>query len=420
MGMDGLFSESTIYLDYNATTPTDPRVREAMAPYLGERFGNPSSAYLYGRQAREALVRARAQVAALLGAQPEEIVFTSGGTEANNMALKGVFFARLVHPEVSGRGRLIAALVRRLAHGLRVLGSRRSGVHIVTSAIEHPATLATCSFLERLGCRITRLPVDRYGVVDLQLLRRVLQQGATLVSIMHSNNEVGTLEPIRDIARLAHAYGALVHTDAAQSVGKLPLHVAELEVDMLSVAGHKLYAPKGVGALYVKSGITLEPWLHGAGQESGRRAGTEAVALIVALGSACELARSELPDSTQRLRSLRDRLHRRLQEAWGERLVLHGHPVERLPNTLNVGFVGLHGAEVLERAGQVAASTGSACHAGQKHMSPVLRAMGVSEASGLGAVRLSVGRYTTEADVDTAAQALVSAARSAQMSVCSP
>src|SRR5262245_25204502 len=254
-----------IYLDYNATTPLDPTVVDAMEPFLRERFGNPSSVHAYGRIARDAVERARAQVATLLGAGSSEIVFTGGGSEASNFALKGVFFGALAK-------------------------SAAQDLHIITSAVEHPATLEPCAFLQRIGCRVTVLPVDRRGVVDVDALRRALRQGATLVSIMHANNEVGTIQPIREIAALAHEHGALMHTDAAQSTAKIAVDVRNLDVDLVSIAGHKLYAPKGIGALYVRDGMTLESLIHGAGHEHGRRAGTENVPYIVGLGAACEIA----------------------------------------------------------------------------------------------------------------------------------
>jgi cysteine desulfurase len=374
-----------IYLDYNATTPLDPAVVEAMLPCLREHFGNPSSAHIYGRAARDAVERARAQVAALLGAQPEEIVFTGGGSEASNQALKGVVFAKL-------RG---------------VFGRWAKGAHIITSAVEHPATLQPCAFLERLGCKVTILPVDRYGLVDPDAVKKALDRSTTLVSIMHANNEVGTLEPVRAIGELARSQGALMHTDAAQSLGKMPVDVNDLNVDLLSVAGHKLYAPKGIGVLYVRRGVKLEPLIHGASHESGRRAGTENVPYIAGLGMACEVARHALPAATQRMKQLRDRLWERLHAALGDKFVLNGHPELRLPNTLNVNFVGQYGAELLEKTPEVAASTGSACHAGHVTLSPVLKAMGVPAELGRGAVRLSVGRFTTEEEIDRAAEALL-------------
>ncbi len=372
-----------IYLDYNATTPLDPAVVDAMLPYLTHHFGNPSSSHAYGRTTRDAVAAARLQVAALLNAQAAEIVFTGGGSEASNQAIKGAFFAA---PEQA---------------------------HIVTSAVEHPATLEPCAFLRRLGCEITVLPVDRYGRVDPDEVRRATQRKTLLVSIMHSNNEVGTLQPIRAIAAIARERGALMHTDAAQSLGKLALDVNELGVDLLTMAGHKLYAPKGVGVLYARRGVPLEPLVHGAGHEGGRRAGTENVPYVAALGMACAIARQSLPNATQRLRGLRDRLWDRLSAALGERVTLNGHPEERLPNTLNVNVAGWIGSDLLKAVPEIAASTGSACHEGSKEitLSPVLAAMGVPLAIGRGALRLSVGRFTTEDDVDRAGDLLARAAR---------
>lgn len=380
-----------IYLDYNATTPLDPAVIEAIIPILREDFGNPSSVHVFGKKAHDAVEQARAEVAALLGAHADEIVFTGGGTEASNHALKGVVFTRLR----GFFGRLFG---------------RKAGSHIVTSAIEHPATLQPCAFLERLGCRITQLPVDRHGLVDPGDVRKALDRGATLVSIMHSNNEVGTLQPIEEIAALCRARGVLMHTDAAQSLGKVAVNVDDLGVDLLSLAGHKLYAPKGVGVLYVRRGVTLEPCLHGAGHEGGRRAGTENVPYLVGLGAACRVARQSLPAATVRLQALRDRLWQRLRDGLGERVVLNGHPERRLPNTLNVNFVGHVGAELLQVCPEVAASTGSACHEGQVTQSAVLCAMRVPPEIGRGAVRLTVGRFTTEEEIDRAAEALQKAA----------
>jgi cysteine desulfurase len=374
-----------IYLDYLATTPLDAHVLDAMEPFLREHFGNPSSTHVYGQAAHEAVACARSQVATLLGAKPSEIVFTSGATEATNHALKGVVLPALIP---------------------------RRGVppRVVTSTVEHPATAETCAFLERLGCRVTRVPVDRYGVIDPEALERTLGEPTALVTVMHANNEVGTLEPIRTIAALAHARGALVHTDAAQSVGKIRVNVDELGVDMLSLTGHKLYAPKGVGALYVREGVILEPLIHGAGHEGGRRAGTENVPYIVALGEACDIARRALPMTTGHLRELRDRLWDRLRSELGELVALNGHPEQRLPNTLNVNLVGWIGSELLAAVPEIAASTGSACHEGQVHLSPVLQAMGVPPELARGAVRLSVGRFTTEAEVERAAELLVTKA----------
>jgi cysteine desulfurase len=336
--------------------------------------------------------QARRQVAELIGAAPDEIVFTGGGSEASNLALKGVVFARLR----GFFGRLFG---------------RRAGAHVVTSAVEHPATLEPCAFLERLGCRVTILPVDRHGCVDPDDVRKVLDRGATLVSIMHSNNEVGTLQPIREIAALCRQRGVLMHTDAAQSLGKLPVNVEELGVDLLSIAGHKLYAPKGVGVLYVRRGVKPESLIHGAGHEAGRRAGTENVPYLVGLGAACALARASLPAAGERLRQLRDRLWDRLRAGLGEGVVLNGHPEKRLPNTLNMNFAGQVGADLLQAVPRVAASTGSACHEGKVTQSSVLCAMRVPPEVGKGAVRLTVGRFTTEAEVDEAAEAFIAHAR---------
>ena len=362
-------SARPIYLDYNASTPIDPRVAAVMRPLLDGPHANPSATHAGGREAHALLDRARAQVAELLGSSPDEIVFTSGGSEADNLALKGVFFA------LKGRGD-----------------------HVVTTAVEHPAILGPLRFLERFGARVTVVPVDGTGMVDPEDIRRAITPRTILVSVMHANNEVGTIEPVAEIAAIAHAHGVLVHTDAAQSVGKIPVRVDELGADLLTIAGHKLYAPKGVGALYVRRGVALEPLIHGAGHESGRRAGTESVLLAAALGAACELASDLHP--LEETRRLRDRLWEGLPARFGVDVVLNGHPTERLPNTLNVSFVGRVGADVLAALDGVAASTGAACHADSVELSPVLRAMGVAPVVGMGAVRLTLGRMTTGAEID--------------------
>lgn len=360
-----------IYLDYNASTPIAPEVADAMRPFLVDCFGNPSSQHWAGAPAKAALEQARARVAGLLGSKPGEIVFTSGGTEANNHAIKGAFYAR-----------------------------RQQGQHVITTQIEHPATLQPCRFLEQFGAKITHLPVDGSGMVNPDDVRKAITAHTILVSVMHANNEVGTIQPIGDIARITRERGVLLHTDAAQSVGKIPTSVADLGVDLLSVAGHKVYAPKGIGALYVREGVTLEPLLHGAGHESGRRAGTENVLLDVGLGAACELAVHDLEARGAHLTRLRDYFHAGLGELFGRELHLNGHPRVRLPNTLNVSFVGRLGNDVLKLLDGVAASTGSACHSGRHELSPVLKAMGVEEHAGLGAVRFSLGRGTTQAEID--------------------
>ncbi len=377
-----------IYLDYNATTPIDPGVREAMLPYLSEHFGNPSSAHTYGRVAHEAVEKARGQVAGLIAATPEEIVFTGGGSEASNYAIKGAVFAKLTG--------LVSRLFQRNAH-------------VVTSAVEHPATMQPCEWLKRFGCSLTVVPVDGTGRVDPDDVKRAINRRTVLVTIMHSNNEVGTLQPIREIAAIARRAGVLTHADAAQSLGKVVVDVNDLGVDLLTIAGHKLYAPKGVGAHFVRRGVKLEALIHGAGHEGGRRAGTENVPYVVALGAAAEIARRSLPAATEKLKSLRDRLESQLRERVGAKLVLNGHRELRLPNTLNVCFPGCVGSELLARVPEVAASTGSACHEGKVSQSPVLCAMRVPPEVGQGAVRLSVGRFTTKDEVDRAAELLAAA-----------
>ena len=364
-----------IYLDYNASTPVDPSVAAAMLPFLSEGYGNPSSGHWAAQPAKAALEHARAQVAALLGCSHDEVVFTSGGSEANNLALKGVYFAQ-----------------------------RDKGEHVITTRIEHPAILEPCRFLERLGARVTYLPVDRFGSVDPDDLRRAITPRTILISIMHANSEVGTIQPIAECSRIARDHGVVFHTDAAQSVGKIATKADDLGIDLLSIVGHKTYAPKGVGALFVRRGVRLEPLIHGAGHEAGRRAGTESALLAAGLGRACELA-ADLT-SMDAVRALRDRFWDSLQDRFGNRIALNGHPVRRLPNTLNVSFVGMVGAEILARLDGVAASTGSACHAGRVELSPVLAAMGVPPEIGMGALRFSLGRYTKRGDVDTAVERL--------------
>jgi cysteine desulfurase len=357
-----------IYLDFNASTPIAPEVATAMRPLLEGHYGNPSSAHWAGQPAHAALDSARSEVAALLACSPDEIVFTSGGTESNNLAIKGAYFA---------------------ARGL--------GNHIVTSQVEHPSTAGPCRFLERFGAEVTYVPVDAAGRINPDDVRRAITDRTVLVTIMHANNEVGTIQPIEEIGRIARDRGVLMHTDAAQSVGKIPTRVDALGVDLLSVAGHKLYAPKGVGALYVRRGVVLEPLIHGAGHECGRRAGTESAFLATGLGAACALARSD--DRTHEIRRMRDRLWAELRAVFGDQVVLNGHPTLRLPNTLNVSFIGRVGADILARLDGVAASTGSACHAGRVEHSPVLTAMAVPSSTRMGAIRFSLGRTTTDDEI---------------------
>jgi len=353
-----------IYLDFNASTPICPEAAEAMLPFLTDHYGNPSSLHWAGMPAKDAVERARGQVAALLGCDPTEVVFTSGGSESNNHAIKGVFFA-----------------------------NRDRGEHIVTTAVEHPATINPCRFLEKIGAKVTVLPVDRHGMIDPDDVRKALTSKTILITVMHANNEVGTIEPVPEIAAIAREAGVPFHTDAAQTVGKIPADVEELGVDLLSVAGHKVYAPKGIGALYIRKGTKIEPFVHGAGHEAGRRAGTENLLLSVALGAACEVARKWI--GMPQTLALRDRFREGLRGIFGEKVTLNGHPAARLPNTLNVNFVGKVGAEILSTLPRVAASTGSACHAGSVTLSPVLAAMGVPPEEGMGAVRFSLGRTTT-------------------------
>lgn len=360
-----------IYLDFNASTPIHRRVAEVMQQTLERAYGNPSSPHWAGAPARGIVELARQKVAALLGCKPDEIVFTSGGSESNNQVLKGRYFA-----------------------------SQNPGAHIITTAIEHPAIIAPCRFLERLGAKVTYLAVDAFGRVDANDLRQSITSDTILISIMHANNEVGTIQPIRDCAQIARQHGIPLHTDAAQSAGKIPTRVDELGVDFLSIAGHKMYAPKGIGALYIREGAQLEPLIHGAGHELGRRAGTESTLLSAALGEACELA-SDLSGMAN-VKALRDRFWTALQKNCGDRVVLNGDTGKCLPNTLNVSFLGKVGNDLLAQLPELAASTGSACHAGQVELSPVLLAMGVSPETGAGAVRFSLGRTTTSEEIDLA------------------
>jgi cysteine desulfurase len=372
----------SIYLDYNATTPTAPEVAEAIRPFLFECFGNPSSSHAYGTQAAAALAHAREQVARLVGAEADEILFTGNATEANNIALLGATSA-------------LTDAARR---------------HIVVSAVEHPAVMQPALHLRAQGWEVSVVPVDSSGRVLMSSIAEALRDDTALVSVMHANNEVGTIQPIAEIARLARARGILVHTDAAQSVGKIDVDVHTLGVDLLTVAGHKLYAPKGIGALYVRRGTPLRSVLFGADQERSLRPGTENVALSVGLGAAAELAGKLLPQAEVVMRRHRDTLHQQLA-AQVPGLLLNGHPDERLPNTLNVSFPGVDGADLLARAPQVAASTGSACHSGRHEVSGVLAAMGKGYEDARGAVRLSVGRATTDEEVLLATQALIEAWR---------
>ncbi|MBW3596744.1 MAG: cysteine desulfurase [Planctomycetes bacterium] len=371
-----------LYLDYNATTPIAPSVQEAMLPFLAEHFGNPSSTHALGRACREAIEDARSRIAALLGTDPDEIVFTSGGTESNNVAIKGVM---LREPPSAGG-------------------------HLVISAIEHPAVTAPAGWLREWGYGVTVVPCNRQGVVEPERIAEALRPQTRLVSIMHANNETGVVQPIRRIAEICRRAGVLLHTDAAQSVGKIRTHVDELGVDLLTLAGHKVYAPKGIGALYIRSGVAVDPVIHGAGQEAGLRPGTENVPYIVGLGQAALLAHKSLDRSTERMASLRDLLARRLSDPIGPELTINGDGAERLPNTLSVSFPGVVGGELLGRIPELYASTGAACHSdAPEHISATLAAMGLSAEQARGTIRLSVGWYTSEEEIDRAADLLLGA-----------
>lgn len=371
-----------VYLDYNATTPVDPRVADAMQPWLHEDFGNPSSGHIYGQRAHDSVEQARGHVAALLGCETAEVIFTGCATEANNLAIRGV---------------------------ARALRSR--GRHVVTSAVEHPSVARPFQQLKKDGWDVTVLPVDSHGRIKPADLEAMLRDDTVLVSIMHANNEVGTIQPIAEIAPLIRPRGIILHTDAAQSTGKIPVQVDKLGVDLLTVAGHKFYATKGVGALYVRDGTPIKPVLVGAGHERGLRPGTENVPAIVGLGEAARLAAQRLATEESHLRQLRDQLHQLLKKGIPG-VELNGHPQARLPNTLNISFPGISGRELLDVCGnEVAASVGSACHEDTDAVSGVLGAMGVSAQQALGAVRLSVGTPTTEEDIKRVARALITAWR---------
>jgi len=366
-----------IYLDYNATTPVHPAVSEVVKPYLEQIFGNPSSSHAFGAQARTAVEKARAQVAALIGCRNHEVIFTSGGSESNNLAIKGVAMAY-----------------------------RHKGNHIITSQVEHPAVTEVCKYLEKKGFRITWLPVDEYGMVFPEDLEKAVASDTILVTIVHANNEVGTIQPIKELAAIAHRHNILFHTDAAQSAGKIP--VQELGADLLSIAGHKLYAPKGVGALFVREGVKLEKLIHGADHEQNLRAGTENVALIAGLGKACELALQDLEDNILHSRNLRDKLSEKILAAFPP-VRVNGHPENRLPNTLSLSFPGIEANTILaELADEVAASAGAACHAGETRMSATLKAIQVPEEYAMGTIRFSTGMFLSEMDVENAAEAVIS------------
>lgn len=375
---------SPIYLDYNGTTPHDPEVIQAMRPYLENEFGNPSSSHWYGIAPKRAVETARHQVADLLGCDPGEIVFTSGGTESNNQAIKGVAEA-----------------------------FQEKGNHIITTQIEHPAVLEVCRFLEQKGVVTTYVPVDDTGVVNAKDIEAALTPQTILITIMHANNEVGTVQPIEEISALARANDIMFHTDAAQSAGKIPTDVKRLGVDMLSLAGHKIYAPKGVGALYVRHGVELPVFCHGAGQEGGRRAGTENVMEIAGLGKACEIAKRDLLQNAKNMQITRDRLEKGLHAVL-EDAQTNGNLLKRLPNTLSISFRNLEANRILEEIGlEVAASAGAACHSDHIDISHVLKAMNIPEEWAKGTLRFTTGRMTTLGDIDAAIEVIVKAVQSA-------
>ncbi len=367
-----------IYLDHCATTPLRPEVREEMLPFLRDRFGNPSSVHAFGRAARAAVEEARARVASLIGAVPDEIIFTGGGTESDNLAIRGA------------------------AEALK-----EKGRHIITSAIEHPAVLRTCRSLEQSGFKVTYLPVDARGVLDPGAVRDAITGETVLVTIMHGNNEIGTIEPIEAIGRLTRERGVLLHTDAVQTVGKIPVDVGGLRADLLSLSAHKLNGPKGVGALYVRQGVEIAPLLTGGHQEKDRRGGTENVPAIAGLGRACELAGRDMPSRMKNLKSLRDLLQSSLSEKFPD-LQVNGHPEKRLPHVLSVSFRGLPADEIvlaLDREG-LAVSAGSACTSGRREISHVIAALGVPTEAAQGTVRLSVGWGNTAKEIKAAADIL--------------
>jgi cysteine desulfurase len=369
-----------IYLDYNATTPHDPEVIEAMRPYFEEEFGNPSSSHYYGFKPKQAVIKAREQVASLLNCKPEEIIFTSGGTESNNFAIKGC------------------------AEALR-----HKGNHIITSQIEHPAVLEVCRFLKDTGFEVTYLPVDEFGLVNVAGVKAAIKKKTILISIMHANNEVGTIEPIAEIAQLAKQHGIILHTDAAQSVGKIAVDVRKLGVDLLSIAGHKVYAPKGVGALYLRKGMSPAKLMHGAGQEMTKRPGTENVLEIVGLGKACEIARRDLEKNMKHMQAMRNRLFEAIKKGCAS-VKLNGHPQKRLPNTLSISFFNLEANRILDAIGsEVAASAGAACHSDTVQISDVLKAMAVPPDWAKGTLRLTTGRITTGEEIDRAARVICAA-----------
>ncbi len=358
-----------IYLDNNATTPIDKAVADAMLPFIYENYGNPSSTHKMGMEAKSAIQQSRQQVGKLLNCREDEIVFTGSGSEANNTILKGVAAAH-----------------------------KDKGRHIITSMIEHPSVMATCQYLQDSGFRVSYLPVNEYGEVEAEQVQNAITDQTILVSIMHSNNETGTLQPIKAIADICNKQKVLFHTDASQSIGKVPVDIQALGVDFLTLAGPKLYAPKGIGAYYIKQGVTIPSLIHGASHEMGRRAGTENVIFIVGLGKACEIALQRL--KSNQVLEFTQYFYQQLQKTFQSKIQLNGHPINKLPNTLNISFLGYKSVDIMAKLTDVAVSAGSACHAGSTEISPVLKAMGVSQEAGMGAIRFSLGKDTSKEEID--------------------
>lgn len=372
---------SPIYLDYNATTPIDPEVVTEMLPYIQTHFGNPSSSYGLGKHNKQAIEKARLQVAELIGALPEEIVFTSCGTESNNLAIRGIAFA-----------------------------NQKKGKHIITSSIEHPAVTEVCRYLASMGWEITYLPVDKYGTVNSEDVKKAIRPETVLISIMHANNEIGTIQPIAEIGVIAKENNIIFHTDAAQSVGKIETNVIEFGVDLLTIAGHKLYAPKGIGALYIRKGVNIEKLMFGAGHEMGKRPGTENVPYIVGLGKACELARKNDIIIREHLSQMRERLLDGLKQKSVSSIIINANLENCLPNTLSISFAKIEAHTMASLIGdQVCISTGSACHSGSVEISQVLKAMNVDRMTAAGTVRISTGKYTTAQEVDRAVDVISNA-----------
>jgi len=370
-----------IYLDYNATTPISKEVADAMRPYLDEYFGNPSSSHFYGMQTKQAVEKARKQIATMLNCQASEIVFTSGGTESNNYAIKGI-----------------------------ALANKEKGNHIITSSIEHPAVIEVCKYLEQQGFEITYIPVDNQGLVDASEVEKAIKPSTILISIMHANNEVGSIQPIAEIGAIAKKHEVIMHTDAAQSLGKIKADVQAINVDLLSIAGHKLYAPKGIGALYIRKGIVLEKLIHGADHERNLRAGTENVLEIVGLGKACEVANDNLEENAKHYQTMRDYFHNILQKSLPQ-IRLNGPKDKRLPNTLNLSFPGIEANTLIAKMPGIAASAGAACHSSGISVSQVIKAMDIPVDYAMGTIRFSTGRYNTKEQLKIAADMVIMAVK---------